>query len=489
MSLNVRLAFASLCLSPCAAWCTPTYSVIDLGFLPNGSFSQALAVNDSDQAVGVAGTATTGHAFLWDGRLRDIHPVGEVGSSAAAGINNSGTVVMTATFKAFKYANGVTTPLLAANNKPMSFATGISESGLIVGGSFGPGQPTVATVWGVNLIQGVQLGLITGAEGSNGFGINDLGDVAGDCTFNNLSRACYFNAGWFWSGGWSQRGGLNAVSPSRWAVGRLDGLDHTAILVNLATNVQYTIPLMADAKGAQAFSINRNGVVVGTADMQGGWPHGFVWTPDQGMEDLNSHLDDFGAANYTITDAHGINSRGVIACTANMNGQQRAVLLVPDTRDLGPQTMVLNLGKVSNGDLSSLASADGNSLEVCKSFLPNLTVAPIQVTLESTCPVDRPQTIRFRTLSRATATGSFSQTVQLWDWTVGSFDDSRTDNLYSSWKQLDLYGSSSLLKPLSRLVEPGTGRMRAKVSVKAIGFVSNPNWCVQYDEASWSVNL
>jgi probable HAF family extracellular repeat protein len=69
---------------------------IELGLLPGGNFSEALAVNDDGTACGVWGNNATGepssHGFIWqDGRMSDLAlPIGP--SHAATGISDSGKV-------------------------------------------------------------------------------------------------------------------------------------------------------------------------------------------------------------------------------------------------------------------------------------------------------------------------------------------------------------------------------------------------------------
>ncbi|MDB5357964.1 MAG: hypothetical protein JWN24_4417 [Phycisphaerales bacterium] len=73
----------------------------DLGTL-GGNFSWANAVNNAGQIVGAstvqtqtpAGTQAIEHAFLWsDGKMVDLQPAGQGGSSEALGINDSGEIV------------------------------------------------------------------------------------------------------------------------------------------------------------------------------------------------------------------------------------------------------------------------------------------------------------------------------------------------------------------------------------------------------------
>lgn len=91
--------------------------MIDLGVLPDGEFSYALAINDLDQVVGYGPTApgfdfSTLHAFLWESGtgIVDLGTLAGMTSSEAHAINNHGIVVGTSggslSQRAFIYRQG-----------------------------------------------------------------------------------------------------------------------------------------------------------------------------------------------------------------------------------------------------------------------------------------------------------------------------------------------------------------------------------------------
>jgi len=120
------------------AFCYDGGKVINLGALPGGDFSEAKAINNRGQIVGVSHTTNTpdkkaeSHAFLYDGgRMTDL------GSRFAYGINDTGTIVG-ADFKgACCWIGGkqylLDSQIPAGSGWHLSEAFGINARGQIVG--------------------------------------------------------------------------------------------------------------------------------------------------------------------------------------------------------------------------------------------------------------------------------------------------------------------------------------------------------------------
>ncbi|HOD83686.1 MAG TPA: Ig-like domain-containing protein, partial [Phycisphaerae bacterium] len=68
------------------------YTMVDVGVLPGGTWSYAYGLNNQGQVVGVSGTASGAHAFLWqDDQLIDLGTAGG-DYSAAYAINDAGQI-------------------------------------------------------------------------------------------------------------------------------------------------------------------------------------------------------------------------------------------------------------------------------------------------------------------------------------------------------------------------------------------------------------
>ncbi len=117
-----------------------------LGTLVGGSYSEAYAINDSDQIVGESDNGSQSHAFLYSGAV--MSDLGTLGGSASAayGIDSFGNVVGTAKNgsgqnRAFLFTGGTMYDLntLAASFlggagfTDLLYAQDINDSGWIVG--------------------------------------------------------------------------------------------------------------------------------------------------------------------------------------------------------------------------------------------------------------------------------------------------------------------------------------------------------------------
>lgn len=149
-----------------------------------------------------------------------------------------------------------------------------------------------------------------------------------------------------------------------------------------------------------------------------------------------------------------------------------------------PTNYTLRFGQVTSGGTGNLTAIDGNVMKACKAFVPNLTVAPVTIELNGTSPVTNPSSFRFRTWSRMATGGSYSITLDLYDWSTSSFSptDTFTDSIGLPFKATTVQGSGTL----SRFIGSANS-VRARYRIKPTGFVATPVWCHELDQAVWFV--
>ncbi len=176
----------------------PQYSIVDLGTLPGGGFSNALNVNDRGQIVGLSGAADgTMHAVLWDnGVVIDLGTLGGT-SSAAWDINNRGQIVGESDNRAFLWQDGEMFDLSEAG--PFNRAFAINQRAQVVGHFQFEG-----VLWQKGTL--TSLGILSAVD------INDHGVVAGTDNVNDEFHAVLWQRGEVIDLGTSDRGGTGGAA-------------------------------------------------------------------------------------------------------------------------------------------------------------------------------------------------------------------------------------------------------------------------------------
>jgi probable HAF family extracellular repeat protein len=211
--------------------------------IPTGQGSQAVAINDNDQVIGLIGW---GEAFVWQNGSRTT--LGGLGGGAAfvTDINNVGTVVGSSQQHAVLWENGVLRDLGVFPGDEEAGATAINNNGVIVGYSGRTDFDTYEQFYKPFIWQDGRLTAIA-APSSEAYAsaINDLGDIVG-----------------------TMRAG-GAASP--W---------HAYIYKDgVVTNLNAVKPSGTGLHLAYAQAINDDGQIAGVAiDGQGRY-HGFLLTP------------------------------------------------------------------------------------------------------------------------------------------------------------------------------------------------------------------
>lgn len=263
----------------------------DLGTF-GGANSYAWHINDSGQVVGTADTGDGfGHAFLYTGGSKvDLGAFGGLASDGN-GINNAGTVVGDAQIgggnpHAFLLPPGGAVRDLGTlpSDDPVSVAFAINSAGQVTGGSSAGTGGSSGPFHAFMYCGGVMTDLGTfGGLYSNGFAINDHGEVAGyaETTVPEIDHAFLFSAGVMHDLGTLSLGGFSIAS-----------------------------------------DVNNLGQVVGVSDNRA-----FLYT-GSGMIDLNTLIDP--ASGWTLRNASAINELGQIAANAcTVDGACFAVRLDP----------------------------------------------------------------------------------------------------------------------------------------------------------------
>lgn len=194
-------------------------------------------------------------------------------------------------------------------------------------------------------------------------------------------------------------------------------------------------------------------------------------------------------ANFAITTSTVLSPKPVTVTAKLLSGpgeppeETMTVYVVPPSVTVPPSAYTVTLGRHDSGDVTSFRSTEGNVFRVCKFVVPNQLVAPIQVTLDAISPVPNAGSLTFSATSRMASAGSFSQQVELWNWTANAWDASatRTDALSTTMTQRDLVAG----RDPARFFQTGSFALRARYQVRKTGPSAVSAWCHEMDRAVW----
>ena len=356
-------------------------TITDLGVLPGNLGSQGFAINDTGKIVGTSSAGVGFYTVQWvNGSISTIPVYSESGASMPKDMNDqgeiAGTLVISSLMNQGIYWDAQNNPFkldgLPGVLGSQVVVHGINASGQIVGRAQ-EGSPNFAghaVVWNKAAFE-TDLGFMDGGSYSEGYGINDAGDVVGAAgTANGTLHAFLWQNGQFtdlatWGGRMSSPSiayainnngvivGKRANVATRWANGAFQALPMpagisaytAAVDVNDAGDIIATgskgypievgvlwrngepidLGTLPGGNISRAARINEAGEIVGEAKAADGFFHAVKWTVTQVIPnppcpsdvngsgtvdaaDLATLLGGWGGANPTLD----LNQDGVV---------------------------------------------------------------------------------------------------------------------------------------------------------------------------------
>jgi probable HAF family extracellular repeat protein len=332
------------------------YSIQDLGDLPGGDdYSVGAAINSFGEVTGLSRVPGGHRAFVWNSTsgMRELENLpGSIGNA----INDAGAVVgdhfdtASGRGRAFLWtsAGGVRVLDDIPGTFDSSVALGLNNSGQVVGRVNGTSPTGLgvarAVLWTADGSP-IDIGDLPGsADWSVAAAINDHGQVAG----YSLSTFGYEAFVWTSETGLQGLGGLTdrfgyirpyAINSAGHVVGESETpRGRVSFLWSPAGGMVDLGDFPGGQRSSGASDINSHGQIVGHAFAPSGTPHAYLWTSEEGMQDLTTLLDASGAG-WNLRFAGEINDAGqIVGSGINPAGITRAFLLTPIPE---PATIVL----------------------------------------------------------------------------------------------------------------------------------------------------
>lgn len=336
------------------------WSIKGLGFLGEHAssyrYSSANDINDSGQVVGDSSTRIGSSSFITGPNGVGMTDLGTNSTFDRIGINNSGQVAGTFHYHAFITGpNGIGITDLGTFGGTQSAATGINDSGQVVGGV----GSVIAGDW-------VERGFITGP---NGIGMTDLG------------------ANYTYPTGINDSGQVAGSSYSN-----ASGSNHA--FITGANGVGMTDLGTLGGNESSATGINNSGQVVGYSFIAGdNYYHAFITSPNGvGMTDL-------GTLGGNFSEAYSINNSGDVVGVSEVSfinwhsfifshgGITDLSLLAPVVADGWTDLVVRSIN--NNGQMVGFGQHHGNKEAFLLSYTPETVFDPKPIYIP---PVPEPET-------------------------------------------------------------------------------------------------
>ena len=313
------------------------YTVLDLPPLPGGGAAQAQGLNAVGDVVGYSVTDGHADAVIWKGGVPQdlVTP-----DSFAMAVNSSdliaGYALSGSTPHAFLWQNGAQ-DLGTLPGFDSSIATGINDSGVVVGISFSFQNPSnqqgftwtaadgMQPIPGASSALGIRGSQIAGMDSSNHAAIfsngqtsdlGTLGDFSVATAVNSSGHAAGFSASHaFLFDGTMRDLGLR----DNWTSAIATGLNDSGVVVG------YGLSPVGNVRVARPTAFGLWSVI---HDTTSGVSHPFTWTSTFGLTDLNTLIP--SNSGWTLETATGVNTSGQICGLGLVNGALHAVLLTPN---------------------------------------------------------------------------------------------------------------------------------------------------------------
>lgn len=149
---------------------------------------------------------------------------------------------------------------------------------------------------------------------------------------------------------------------------------------------------------------------------------------------------------------------------------------------IAPTSLSAIRGIILSGNVASLANSDDNRLVVRPGIVFSTSEAPVQLVIEGTAPTTALNRMTF-TLESFANVANIQQRLELYNFVTNIYETADVRPAPTSETSANIIVNGVL----SRFVETGTLKVRAKISYRAVGPVFSYPWTASIDQAVWNV--
>ena len=226
-----------------------------------------------------------------------------------------------------------------------------------------------------------------------------------------------------------------------------------------------------------AEALNDSGTVVGNSDDAAGNTRAFVWTAQDGIQDLNALVQ--GGSGMFLVYAWGISNSGLIVGSGLVGSETHAFLLTPlGAEVVTPTTTTLSPGIVVSGSPSDMFTSNDISYVLRPGIVLSSSQSPVILGLSGHDNGGVATSLQMVVESRANQ-ANVRETIEAFNFSSGSYETLNQQVLTLS----DVVKTLTIENP-SQHIGPGN-EVRARISYKAAGPILAYPWRVSIDEATW----
>jgi probable HAF family extracellular repeat protein len=230
-------------------------------------------------------------------------------------------------------------------------------------------------------------------------------------------------------------------------------------------------------------------VVVGTNGQLGSW----LWTAETGTSDLYEYLVTLGCdmAPWSALQVTAISrDASTIVGNGKFTGQDRGFVVRPmiygiTTEQLAPISQVMNLGRITAGNLASLADDDQNPQVMCRFIVPFLGSPIVSTDLGFRTSKTTPTAIELRVKFKFNTAGSYTlETYQYSYPNAAHVQSSGPTPITGSFATVRAFAPGAK----AQYVQAGTGDTRARITIRQTGPSASLTPCFAFEYVNQAVS-